>query len=115
MTLEELQSTAWKINEEKGFHEGRAGDGRDDTLVRLCLIHSEVTEAVQEVKRHGTGAGPTDPHRERIAEELADILIRTADLAACLGVSLTRHVRAKLEINAARPRRHNTAPHAVGC
>ena len=100
MRISELQSEAWRIAEEKGFHKGRTAS-RDDTLVRLCLIHSEVSEATQEVKRHWV-----EPinivTRERVAEEMADILIRCADLAACIGANLEASVEAKLKKNEGR-------------
>lgn len=117
LTLAGLQALAWGIAEEKGFHKGRTAS-RDDTLVRLCLIHSEVSEAVQEVKRHWRDAVPSteaesearESLRSRVAEELADILIRCADLAECIGRDLQAAVSEKLEKNQSRPVGYGT-PH----
>ncbi len=117
MTITEMQDQAWAIAEQKGFHEDRTNDGRDDTLVRLCLIHSEVTEAVQLVKKHWapdalcvTSEGSL---LDQFGAELADILIRVGDLAGCVGVDLERHVREKMEKNKVREYLYGT-PHAKG-
>lgn len=104
MTIAELVRQSWQIAEDKGFHFGRDA-GRDNTLLRLCLIHTEVSEAAQEVKRHGTA----DPAvRHRLALELADVLIRCADLAGCLDLDLQEACLAKLEANRQRPHLYGT-------
>lgn len=112
-----MQIEAWDIAEEKGFHAGRTSS-RDDILVRLCLIHSEVSEAVQEVKRHWKDTVPqTDAEcqeqqalRTKVTEELADILIRCGDLAECIGQDLQEAVVQKLAKNRGRPAGYGT-PH----
>ena len=55
-SLAQIVAQVWADMEAKGFHAGR-GTSRDDTLVRLCLVHTEVSEAAQVVKRHWAG-GP---------------------------------------------------------
>lgn len=107
MTLNQWRSECWRLAEQKGFHAGR-GNSRDDTLVRLCLIHSEVSEAVQEVKRRGPEAA-----REQLAEELADVLIRVFDLAGCLEIDLNAAVAAKMAKNQARPHLYGTPMEAT--
>ena len=115
MKISVLQVEAFDIAEEKGFHAGRTAS-RDDTLVRLCLIHSEVSEAVQEVKRGWMDNLTPEERanqralREKVGEELADVLIRCADLAECIGVDLQEHVIQKLKKNRARPTGYGT-PH----
>jgi hypothetical protein len=69
---------AWGIAEAKGFHDDQPID-REAILVRLCLLHSEVSEAVQEIKRHGMGG------TEACLRELADVVIRVGDLVGMLG------------------------------
>jgi NTP pyrophosphatase (non-canonical NTP hydrolase) len=103
MEITELVQQAWDIAEVKGFH----GDPhtlrtRDSTLIRLALIHSEVSEAVQVVKQQGIA------DVARLAEELADVLIGVADLAACLQMDLDAAVQAKLAQNMQRPRQYGT-------
>lgn len=111
MRLEELQDRAWTGAEAKGFHIGRTSN-RDDTLVRLCLIHSEVSEAVQEVKRHWGPSLKETPLDvvDRVGLELADVLIRCADLASCIGIDLATSVREVLNKNLTRPPGYGT-PH----
>ena len=108
LSIRKAQFDAWKIAEDKGFHEGRTGAGRDDTLVRLCLVHTEVSEAAQEVKRHWDG-GPTESQKAAFAEELADVLIRVFDVAQCVGVDLESAVAEKMAKNANRFRLYGTA------
>jgi NTP pyrophosphatase (non-canonical NTP hydrolase) len=104
-TLSEWQAHVYAGMDAKGFHAGRSGDGRDDTLVRLCLLTTEVSEAAQVVKRHGL----TDPaHKAEFAEELADVAIRLLDLAGCTGVDLEAAVAAKMAKNMARPHLYGT-------
>lgn len=63
-------------------------------LEKLALIASEVGEAVNECR----GPRPT----EKFPAELADIVLRTLDLAACQGINLTDVILAKMEENDAR-------------
>lgn len=106
MTLTELVREAWGNAEEKGFHDGRSG-GRDDTLIRLCLIHTEASEAAEVVKKKWTFP-PTPEVAEAFADELADILIRVGDLAGCTGVDIAEAVAKKMERNRLRPRMYGT-------
>ena len=113
-TVSDLQSEAWLVAESKGFHDGYRGDGRDDTLLRLCLVHTEVSEAAQEVKRHWPASGsPTDAQRAEFGLEVADAVIRLLDICGCVGVDLARCIRTKMAINAIRPHRYNTAAEGV--
>jgi NTP pyrophosphatase (non-canonical NTP hydrolase) len=104
MDIQELVRQAWAIADAKGFHgDPHTLHTRDSTLIRLALIHTEVSEATQVVKRHGV-----DDRRDMLAEELADVLIRVADLAGCLALDLDAAVQVKLAKNAQRPRQYGT-------
>jgi NTP pyrophosphatase (non-canonical NTP hydrolase) len=96
--LHELQKEAWRIAEEKGFHEGseEGEDGRSRAKI-LALIHSEVSEAL-EADREGDD--------ELYAEELADIVIRVLDHAESEGIDLEEEVESKMEINRGREHKH---------
>ena len=124
MTLTEIQQEAWSLAETKGLHQDLDPlEPRQTTMIRLALMHTEVTEALNElteplltlihlltlhqqisqatqvVKRRGV----TPETTVALAAELADIVIRTADLAGCLGIDLDTAVAAKMAVNRDRP------------
>lgn len=72
---------------------------RDFVLAQLAKVDSEVGEAVQAIQRH-------DINSAELEEELADIVIRVADLAGFLDVDLGRSVHRKMVANRSRPRKH---------
>jgi hypothetical protein len=94
---------AWGIAEAKGFHDDQPID-REAILVRLCLLHSEVSEAVQEIKRHGMGG------TEACLRELADVVIRVGDLVGMLGpIDKFAWILCQvMQANLARPDRYGT-------
>lgn len=68
---------------------------------KLCLAHSEVSEAME-----GHRKGLMDdklPHRPMLEVELADAVIRIADLAGALGLDLGGAIAEKMAFNAVRP------------
>lgn len=67
---------------------------------KLALCHSELSEGLE-----GDRKGLMDdklPHRKMIEVELADAVIRIADLAGALGLDLGGAIAEKLEFNANR-------------
>jgi NTP pyrophosphatase (non-canonical NTP hydrolase) len=89
----------------------------------LCLIHSEVSEALEaDRKSHycpvnieGVYGWVNDedfiPHfketvKNTFEDELADIVIRVMDLAAFKGIDLESHIKAKMRYNATREHKH---------
>ena len=68
---------------------------------KLVLIHSEVSEAME-----GHRKGLMDdklPHRPAIEVELADAVIRIADLCGALQLDLGGAIAEKMQFNASRP------------
>lgn len=63
----------------------------------LCLIHSEVSEALEAYRENND---------ENFREELADIAIRLMDMTEGLGIDLQSEILKKHEINKNRPYRH---------
>lgn len=92
----------------------------------IALIHSELSEALEEV-RAGNRIRPNDPapavyysgggysataptacciKPEGYAIELADAVIRIADLCGYMGIDLEAAIKEKMAYNATRPRMH---------
>lgn len=75
--------------------------GKAVVAEKLCLTHSEISEAME-----GHRKGLMDdklPHRPMIEVELADAVIRIADLAGALGLDLGGAIAEKMAFNAIRP------------
>ena len=81
---------------EKGFWED-ASDDPKYAASKLALIHSEVSEALEALRM--------DDHAN-FAEELADVVIRTLDLAEGCNIDLELVMRAKHRVNLSRERKH---------
>jgi NTP pyrophosphatase (non-canonical NTP hydrolase) len=84
MQLNEIADQQFAICESNGWH-------NKTVLECLMLIVTEVGEAAEECR----GEVPT----ANFETELADIILRTADLAKQFGIDLDAVVAAKLELN----------------
>ena len=87
MKLNDICTKQYEWVERMGWH-------NKTVLEALALIASEVGEAVNECRWET----PT----EAFGEELADIILRVADLAQWQGIDLAKQVARKMEINEAR-------------
>lgn len=82
------------------IHTGETLIGRRNMGELLCLIHSEISEAME-----GHRKGLQDdklPHRSMLEVELADAVIRIADLAGAYSLDLGGAIAEKLAYNAKR-------------
>lgn len=102
MNLNEIGRISLETSKSKGFGtiEPEDWDGEDvgKLPTKLMLIVSEVSEALEEFRK--------DHRLEEFGGELADIVIRTAQLASGLEVDLDHAIAAKLAKNQNRPFRH---------
>jgi len=76
---------------------------RDMMLGKLFLIDSEVAEAGEAVRGY-----EKDPEAAlaNFKEELADTIIRIADIVGTMGIDIDAVIKDKMRVNAARPIRH---------
>lgn len=93
--LDQLQAETYANAKEHGFHENENNPLHIPTY--LALISTEVSEAI-EAHRKGK--------MNDIPSELADIVIRTMDLAESMKISLANAVLEKHEYNKSRPMKH---------
>ena len=100
-TIAALQRRVYETARDRGHHDDLTID-RYGTLVRLCLVHTEVSEAAQVVKRHGLA----DTWLPVLGEELADAMIRLLEMAEGLGLDLGTLIVAKDMDNRSRPYRY---------
>lgn len=79
---------------------------------KLCLVHSEISEAME-----GDRKDLMDdklPHRKMAEVELADAMIRIADLAGAYNMDLGGAIVEKMAYNAIRPDHKKEAREAEG-
>ena len=103
MDIKELQIASHAIAVDRGWW-----DDGDEIPGRIALIHSEVSEALEEWRDNHPmseirweGTKPLG-----FPVELADVLIRVTDLAEAVGIDLNEALKLKNAYNATRPWRH---------
>jgi NTP pyrophosphatase (non-canonical NTP hydrolase) len=116
--INELAKQIHENAKAKGFYDKERNIGE-----MLCLIHSEVSEALEADRKNsyspvviqGVLAWTNDDnfsthYKETVKgtfeEEMADIVIRVMDLCAFKGINLEGHIKAKMRYNSMREKMH---------
>lgn len=115
MEISELVRESHRVAKENGFWDDWAtvldmyDNVEDDDIIfpkamelnainsRLALISSEVGEATEAIRHEDY---------DNLAEELADIVIRVADLCGGLDIDLENEIKQKMYENQRRPYKH---------
>ena len=104
MTINELIRDAHERAKAKGWW---PDDQPVNVPEKLCLVHSEISEALESYRNGEPNIFMADGGKpEGFAIELADAVIRIADLCGHLGIDLAYAVAVKSEFNERRPYRH---------
>lgn len=102
--LSDLIQEAHDNSKNHGFHDVITGEHA--IPVRLVLIHSELSEALEEYRRTPRGA---EEIPDAFVEELADVAIRLFDLVGFEDIGSQRFIDillAKMVKNKSRPKLH---------
>lgn len=108
LRISEMVKISHETAKAKGWYDGQ---GQRNIPEALCLIHSEITEALEEYRQfpnklHELSHIGDERKPVGFPSELADILIRVADLAGYLDINLEQAVKEKMAYNITREYRH---------
>lgn len=105
MNLSDIAKASHKCAYEHGWWTGVYKLVPDQIASKLCLIHSEVSEALEAV-RAGMPKDDKCPDFGNFEIEMADAIIRIVDLTEKMGLDIEGAVLAKMAHNETRSYRH---------
>jgi len=95
---DKIQRECFEVSYDAGWWND--GKGKYVIPTKLCLIHSEISEAMEGHRKDLMDSHL--PHRKAVEVELADAIIRIADLAGALGLDVGGAIDEKMEYNSNR-------------
>lgn len=96
-SITELRNEAHKTAKRNGFHQNEMDELH---LIRaLALVHGEVSEAIEEIRKNGV--------TKDLTKELADVIIRVLDISGALGIDIEEALVSKMEENTKRSFLHD--------
>ena len=108
--INKLADEIYETSASKGFWDIAEVSQFAIVPVKLALIGDEVSEALKVHRDEYDGSFSnnymTKEQEQEFTEELADIVIRTLDLAGGLDLDIGSSIEAKVEKNKTRPYRH---------
>ena len=110
--INKLSTEICEISDDKGFWNIEDISEFAIVPVKLALIGDEVSEALKVHRDEYEGLESpklnhmTVEQEQEFTEELADIVIRTLDLAGGLGLDIGNSITDKIKKNKKRPHRH---------
>ena len=99
LMIEEIMNGAWENSKAHGF----VGISPE---THMAMIHSEVSEAFEEIRTGKPDFYIVDGKPEGQAAELADVIIRICSYCKEYGISLEHAILKKMEHNKTRPFKH---------
>ena len=93
MDIAKLQKEILALAKKKGW-----GTTPDDVIFseKIALLHGEVAEALHAYRQHRMAG------KDGVAEEFADIIMRTLHLAGIYEINVVKAIQKKLALNARR-------------
>lgn len=106
-----IQKRLFKASTIKGHHDRDLYDWETLDAFRLIgLMHTEISEAMQIVKRHGI-KDLSPELKEKLEKEFADIVIRIMDFGGLHKLDIAQSIWEKADTNLKRPHQFGT-PHS---